>query len=200
MKKILFTLCAAMLVASASFSQGLHLGVKGGANLSKIDGMAFKDGYNLGYQLGAFMEVDFSKNVGIQPELLWSQTNTKYSQEFKDTYEDIPGALNPLGNDKVKLNYLSIPILLRLNAGKMLTFHAGPSFSVLTSTDQNLIEEGKSAFKNGDVGGVLGAQINLGTLRVYGRYTFGLSDISDFSNSNDWKNQQIQIGLGIKVL
>ena len=47
-----------------------------GANLGKIDGESFKDGYNFGYVAGAYVDIGINKNWGIQPELLFSQTNT----------------------------------------------------------------------------------------------------------------------------
>ena len=64
------------------------------------------------------MEIDFSKSIGIQPELLFSQTNTTATDNLGDVFK--PG-------DNIKLNYLNIPILLRINASKLLTLNAGPS-------------------------------------------------------------------------
>ena len=167
--------------------------------MTKIDGKSFKDGYELGYQLGGFAEIDFNEHIGIQPEILFSQTNTKAVSEFKAIYQDI-GSVITNDNNEVKLNYLSIPILLRINAGKLLTFHVGPQFSILMNADENLLENGQDAFKKGDFAAVAGAQVNLGTLRVFGRYNIGLSDINDIDNKDKWKSQQIQLGIGFKIL
>lgn len=197
MKRILLSVLTMFAAVSIVNAQGFHVGAKAGANMTKIDGQSFKDGYELGYQLGGFIEVDFSKNIGIQPELLFSQTNTKVASGFNDIYENID---NAIAGDKVKLNYLSIPVLLRLNAGKLLTFHVGPQFSILMNSDETLLNNGKDAFKKGDFAAILGAQVNLGTFRVYGRYNIGLSDINDIDNQDKWKNQQVQLGVGIKIL
>lgn len=189
---IMFLIVAAM----GANAQSLHIGGKLGANVTKIDGVSFDNAYQLGYQLGAFAEIDFNKTVGIQPEILFSQTNSQYSEEFKDIYENI---ISPAGGDDVKLNYLSIPLLLRINASEKLTLLAGPQFSILKNDDQDLVDNGQDAFKSGDLNGVAGLQLNWGSFRVYGRYVFGLSDINNIDNQDTWKNNQVQMGVGITL-
>lgn len=189
-----------IMLVSFSFAQSFHVGAKAGANLTKIDGLSFNDGYQLGYQLGAFAEIDFgkNKNIGIQPEVLFNQTNSQFSSSFKDIYGNI---LLPAGtDDKVKLNYLSIPVLLRINASKLLTLQAGPQFSILIDDKQNLIENGTTAFKSGDLGAIVGAQVNLGSFKFYGRYVIGLSNINEIDQQDKWKNQQVQLGVGLRIL
>jgi hypothetical protein len=44
-----------------------------------------------------------------------------------------------------------------------------------------------------------GLQLNLSRLRVYGRYNIGLTNINDIDEKDKWKNQQIQLGLGVKL-
>ena len=102
MKTKLFSFLAlALFLSTASFAQGFHIGLKGGANLDKIQGESFKDEFKQGYHFGGFAEINFSKKVGIQPEVLWNQTNTRTSQKFSDLYNDGMGELKD-----VKLNYL----------------------------------------------------------------------------------------------
>ena len=134
MKKIVPGTLACILISVMAMAQGsFHIGLKGGANMGKIDGKSFNDEYKLGYALGAFAEIDFNKSIGIQPEVIFNQTNAKTSTEFGDIYDDIPD-----GN--IKLNYLSIPVLLRINAGRLLTFHIGPQFSILTNSDKTFVQ------------------------------------------------------------
>lgn len=190
MKKLLFSAFLFSLFAVSANAQGFHLGVKAGGNLTKIEGQSFNDGFKLSYQAGAFAEIDFSKTLGVQPELLFSQTQTKTT-----TFN---GNLSP--NTDAKLNYLSIPLLLRINAGKLLTFHIGPQYSILLNNDNTLLANGKDAFKTGDFSMVGGLQLNLKTLRVYGRYNIGLSNINDIDNKESWKSQQIQLGIGLKII
>jgi len=191
MKRILFSVIAMFAMMSVANAQGFHLGAKAGANLGKIDGKDFKDEFNLGYQLGGFAEIDFTKGFGIQPEVLFNQTNTTV------TDEPLSG-LKP--GEKIHLNYLSVPVLLRLNPSKLLTINVGPQFSILTNNHKTTAGNVVDAFKGGDFAMVAGAQVNLGALRVYGRYNIGLSDVKDVTASDKWKSQQIQFGLGLRIL
>jgi hypothetical protein len=102
------------------------------------------------------------------------------------------------GNQQIKLNYLSIPLLLRYNIGGILSLNAGPQFSILLNNDKTLLQNGQSAFKNGDFAMVAGAQLNFKFLRIYGRYNIGLQNINDIDNKDKWTNQQIQAGIGFR--
>lgn len=197
MKKLILFLLTITSFAAVTSSQTLHIGAKAGANLTKIDGKSFKEEYGLGYQLGGFIDIDFNKNWGIQPEILFSQTNTTIDSGYKKIYQGVPDAF--IGR-KAHLNYLSIPILLRLNAGKLLTFNLGPQFSILTSKDESLVQNGKDAIKSGDLAAVLGAEINLRSLKVYGRYNIGLNNLYDIDNQDKWKSRQLQVGIGLRIL
>jgi hypothetical protein len=195
MKKILLSTFVLIIIATAANAQGFRLGVKAGANLNKIQGQSFNDGYNLGYQLGGFSEIDFTDKFGIQPEVLFSQSKTKYEQNTSAAYQ----FSNLKSGDNIRLDYLTIPVLLRINSGKLLTFLVGPQFGIMVNNHETTVENGKNAFKNGDFGMAGGLQLNLKLLRLYGRYNVGLADISDISNSDKWKSQQLQFGVGLKL-
>lgn len=185
-------LFAALLIAGTTVSaqKGFRLGVKAGANLNKIEGQSFDQGFDFSYHAGAFAEFDFTKRWGIQPEVIWSQTSTKRATSIDAIYATLP-------ND-VKLDYLMVPVLLRYSPVSLLSFVAGPQFAVLINKNDNLLQNGQQAFKSGDFSMVLGAQLNLQVLRIYGRYNIGLQNINDFSDQQKWTNQQIQLGLGLK--
>jgi len=197
MNKLFSILAITLLTSIFTNAQSFRLGAKAGANLSKIQGQSFDNSFELGYQLGGFAEIDFSKTFGIQPEILFSQTNTKTSSGFNNIYVGI-GSAAPAG-EKVQLNYLSIPILLRINASKLLTLHLGPQYSILINDKQDLFQNSRDAFKKGDFSMVAGAQLNLSPLRIYGRYNIGLTDLNEIDNKDQWKSQQIQVGVGLKL-
>jgi hypothetical protein len=100
----------------------------------------------------------------------------------------------------VTLNYLSIPVLLNVSPSRLITFQAGPQFGVLINKDQNLLQNGKSAFKSGDLSMLGGLQLNLGGFKVGGRYTVGLTNINDIDNQEKWKNQGFQLYAGFRLL
>lgn len=194
MKKAILTLFAATAIFTCVQAQHFALGIKAGGNLNKIGSEDFKNGFQFGIHAGAFLEYDFTKSIGIQPEVLFNQTNTTTQNSSSNAGDFWQGSKD------AKLNYLSIPILLRINTGKLLTFNVGPQFSVLMNKDSSLVQNGKQAFKNGDIAAAVGAELNLGTLRIYGRYNIGLTNINDVTDQNKWKNQQIQLGIGVSLL
>jgi hypothetical protein len=195
MKRLVLAIAAVFAFTAASYAQGgFRLGVKLGTNLNKIEGQSFNDGFDLSYHVGGFAEIDFNKKWGIQPEVLWSQTTSRRSN-FNSLYSSVA---NPNGSEKFKLDYLSIPLLLRYNVGGLLSLNAGPQFSVLLNEDKTLLQSGQSAFKNGDLAMVLGGQLNFKFLRVYGRYNIGLQNINDIDSKDKWTSQQIQLGLGLR--
>lgn len=193
-KKSLTLLAVALALTTFSFAQGFHLGFKGGANILKVDGKSFSDEFQFGYHLGAFAEININQKWGIQPELLWNQTNYRTADNFDDLY--------PNGKSDVegKLNYISIPILLTYRPVKLLSLQLGPQFGIMTSQDKDLLGETKEAFKSGDFSMLGGAQLNLGALRVGGRYVVGLTNINDIDNKEKWKNQGFQLYLGFAIL
>ena len=195
MKRVFLLTVAFLSISVASIAQ-FRLGLKAGANLSKVTGRSFEEEFDLGYQVGAFGEIGLGGNLGIQPEVLFSQVNTKRSSDFNSIYNNVA---RPNSNEEIKLHYLSIPILLRYNVSKLVTLNVGPEFSALIDHDENLLQNGERAFSNGDFSMIGGLQLNLSRLRIYGRYNIGLNNINDIDEKDKWKNQQIQLGLGVRL-
>lgn len=188
MKKIFL----ATLFSFAFFNANaqLHLGAKAGANLTKIDGTSFSDKYKLGYQLGGYVYYDFSKMIGLQLEVQFNQSNTKISDQYSDVLFD------SFGKGK-KLNYITVPVLFRINSQGALTFLAGPQFSFLTDSDKNILQNGTKLFRNSDVGIVAGVDLNVRPFIISARYVWGLNDIS--GTENKATGRQIQLGLGFEI-
>ncbi len=186
MKKIIIGIAVFCLITTAIKAQGFAIGLKAGANANKITGISFKDEYKLSYQAGAFMEIDINKKIGFQPEVLFSQ-----SQGTTTSTVMVP-------SQNYSLNYLNIPILLRYKIGKIVVLNVGPQYSILLNKDNTLVVNGKNAIKDGDFAMVAGLQLGFKYLRFYGRYNVGLNNLNDFSNLENWKSEQIQVGVGFK--
>jgi hypothetical protein len=76
-----------------------------------------------GLAVGGFMRWRPSERIAIQPELVFSQqgaTNTGVSTGH--SYEN-----------KVKLNYLNVPVLLKVYLGNVVNVQVGPQFGLLLS-------------------------------------------------------------------
>ena len=194
MKRNAFVLFVALLLAvTHSNAQGFHLGIKAGANLFKVNGQSFDQEFQFGYNVGAFSEINFTSGWGIQPELMFNQTNYRTGTEFSDVYS---GGLN---NYKGKLNYLSIPVLLSFRPIPLLSLQAGPQFGILLNKDEHLTYNAEQAFKGGDLSLVGGAQLNLASIKVGARYVVGLNNIDDLPNQSSWKNEGWQLYAGFRI-
>lgn len=196
MKTKILSLALAILFSSAAAMAQFHIGVKGGANITKVDGKSFKDEFRYGYALGGFMEVRMGNKFVLQPEVLFNQYSTTLDSNVKNVYQDV------FNNDqsKVKLNYLSIPILLNYKLiGSFLSLQAGPQFSVLMNHDKTLLQNGGEAFKNGEFAMLGGVQLKIAAIRVNARYSVGLNNINDIDNQEKWKNQGFQVSVGLAL-
>jgi hypothetical protein len=195
LKSVAILFCA-LALTTASFAQGFfHAGIKGGVNMFKIDGVSFSEEFKYGYNAGLFAEINLSKKVGIQPEVLWNQSATRTTTRFNDMYNEGVRELKD-----VRLNYLSIPVLLNYSPSRIITFQAGPQFGVLINKDERLLENGREAFKSGDLSMLGGVQLNVGSIKLGGRYAVGLMNINDIDNRDKWKNQGFQIYAGFRLL
>ena len=80
-----------------------------------------------------------------------------------------------------------------------MALQVGPQFGILMDQNKKLLQNGQDAFKSGDFSMLGGIQLKLLKFRIYGRYAIGLSDINNISNSDKWKSQSIQLGVGISL-
>lgn len=196
MKSKLYVLIASVLFAQAAMAQ-FNIGFKAGANLNKIEGRSFKEEFNTGLLLGGFAIIGLGEKFALQPEVLWNQSKTKTDTTLRNIPSD---ALSSFKNGEVKLDYLSVPILLNYKfIGNFLSLQAGPQFGVLINKDDNLLRNGQQAFKTGDFSMVGGAQLKISKFIASARYVVGLNDISDIDNQDKWKNQAIQLAVGISL-
>ncbi len=194
MKTKLLSLFALVLMTQAAMAQ-FHLGVKAGTNITKVDGKSFKDEFRYGYHLGGFAEIRLGNKLVLQPEVLWNQYATRVDSNFSHVYQDVFN-----GNSNVKLNYLSIPILVNYKlVGNFISLQAGPQFGVLIDQNKTLLQNGGNAFKQGDFSMLGGVLVRMGPIRVNGRYAIGLNNISDIPDDTKWKSQGFQLSVGLAL-
>jgi len=197
MTKIKFLLLATFILVAmtplyAQKKPAFFAGVKAGADLNKIDGQSFKNQFSFGYQAGAFATIPIGKKLGIQPEVIFSQTNIDTSSKFSDVYQFT-------NVSQVKLQYLKIPLLLNFSPNPYVSFQVGPQFGILIDENINLVNNGSNAFTKGDFSMLAGLQFNIRKLRIYGRYGVGLNNLNDIDKKEKWRNQNIQLGVGFAL-
>lgn len=170
-------------------------GVKAGVNLSNMsNNMTFDPGFSMGtgFQVGALVNFHWGQRTesslpgtglwGLQPEILFS------NQVIKSD-----------GGD-VKLNYIKVPVMLKVYPLSRLSVEVGPEFSYLISSSPKSLKIDEATVKVGDCKGFyfgagVGAayEFNFG-LMVGARYSMGFTDLG---KNLKWKNNgNIQITVG----
>jgi hypothetical protein len=193
--KFLLTLFAALLISQVMMAQ-FHIGFKAGSNITKVDGQSFKNQFRYGYHIGGFAEIGLGEKLMLQPEVLFNQVSSTLDSNYKNIYGDVFFS----DQSKVRLGYLSIPVLLDYKLiGNFLMLQAGPQFGILIDKNKGLVKNGVDAFSHGDFSMVGGVQLKLSSIRVGARYVVGLSNINDIDNRDKWKNQGIQVSLGLAL-
>jgi hypothetical protein len=102
-------------------------GLKVGGNYSNvynIKGQNFTADFKLGLATGIYFAIPLGKELGIRPELLYSEKG----------YQSSGSILGSSYNITHSANYLDIPILLEIKPVEFITVVAGPQYSYLMHT------------------------------------------------------------------
>ena len=196
MKVNLLLLLITVLSFSNLHAQSIHLGIKGGASVNKLTGQSFSDKFSFGYHVGGFIEIGIGKKFSLQPEVFVSQIKQDTSSQFRAIYNNVLG----IAASKIELSCLNLPILLGFRVTDQFSIQLGPQYSILMNQNENLLQNGKHAFKNGDFSVLGGVQLKISRFRLYGRYAIGLNNLNDIDKMDEWKNQSLQIGIGLTIL
>ena len=172
----------------------MKYGVKAGLNMTSMSNdMAFDPGFGMGvgFRIGGFLNMRWgyrtensSKGTGLwgfQPELMYS------NQAVKTDAGDI------------KMNYIAVPLLLKVYPTTALSIEVGPELSYLISTSPSTRAVDGAEIKVGDCKGMnvglaagLAYDFDMG-LTVGARYTYGFTDMA---KNLKWKNSNIQVTVG----
>ena len=180
--------------ASNSDSMAISFGVKGGVNLSTINGSIESPDSRTSFHAGVFAEFPVAEIFSLQVEALYSGQGAQL--EFEGTDGD---------KAELQLDYINVPVLAKFYLFKGFSLEAGPQFSFLINDEidsnpnsndgdaSTPFSDNLKTFEFGMAGGVT-FQTDLG-LFATARYIQGITDIADDINV---QNSVFQIGLGYK--
>ena len=194
MKKVtlifaLFAVFSIPLQAQDSDKKG-GLGIRAGAGFFSFGGEdASNNDYDnrIGYNIGLYNTFFLGNSIAIEPGVFYSVKGTQ-NKDF--------------ANSRAVLNYVDIPVLLRLYVSDGLNIFLGPQVSFLTrSTFEgdlfgSTVSFNTESVNNTDIGMLLGVGYNLPKgLNIQAAYNYGMSPV--FKNSNaDVYNRGYQLSLG----
>lgn len=173
-----------------------RFGFKGGVNINKFQGEPYKRGFRYNFQAGAFLQFNFSERFGVQPEVSFVQASSELTDDAGDISDDLFGGGT---QNKAKLNYLEIPVLLNVNLGgsKRVKLQAGPSYGLLLKEKVDSIRTNANIYKNGEWSLMGGIWFQLPVVNLGARYKLGLTNINNTATDETWKNQAIQVFIGV---
>jgi len=188
-------------------SQGVAIGPVGGINFAKFGGSDVGNvDTRTGFMAGVFVSLPLGKYLAIVPTAAYSQEGTSV---------DVGGGIT----GSFKLDYIEVPVLLKLSAPLAGTGHlrpyvlAGPALGFLISCKIKASSGSQSAEANCDDPSVganakslqfsthFGAGLEIGRLMLGLRYQLGLTSIDDTGADADVKNRVLSIvgGYGFRL-
>ncbi|MGY0392281.1 porin family protein [Bizionia sp. KMM 8389] len=209
MKKVILLAAMAVFTATSiqaqSDSKTVMFGAKGGVNFTTITSDDVKDPKSrTSFNVGVLAEIPITERLSIQPEVMYS------GQGFDVEEIDQDNVFDTDENIEYQLDYIQVPVLVKVYLIEGLSVEAGPQFGFKVHEELDFqpnsdggdieIDKDESYIKDFDTGLALGAAYKFDNgIFVNGRYTFGLTNIfkddTVFENV-DAKNSLWQVGVG----
>jgi hypothetical protein len=217
MKKIILLLSLITCVSTNCFSQKTSAGVKAGVNFSNLSNAGNTEALT-GFTGGVFFVHSIVEHFGVSAELLYS------GEGAKNTFEQSVGNSVVRNENRLRLNYLRIPLLANVFFGQLgdqlrPKLILGPSFGFLLgaknvsriiTTEGSSVSEtehvntDKDSYSGFDIGAIIGAGLNYKAgertwLNLDARYHIGASDINEvkLQNGDAVKNNVFSVSVGL---
>jgi len=208
----LFTVITALVVSINSLQAQVNdasmaqFGVKGGVNFSNLYTEDVDDENMLtSFNAGLFVNLPVSDMLSIQPEVLYSRKGSEL------TYDNVFAT----GSAKFKLNYIEVPVLLKVNVTDNFNIHAGPYVAYLIDAQVTNESDGGFDFEENfdnddfnkfDAGLSAGIGFDFDSFGIGARYNYGLTTIGkertvggETYTAPDSKNSNISVYLALKL-
>lgn len=171
MKKLL--LVALMFTGCITVSNAQAFGLKAGLNFANFGGNDADD-FNVltGFHGGLVAEMHLLDALSIQPEFLYSVQGAETKTE------------------KFKLNYINVPVMLKLYFTDSFNVHAGPQVGILISESDSFTPYESKTYDFGLAAGI--EFFFADNFSVQARYTAGQAKVSDKA---ELKNSVAQLSL-----
>lgn len=206
---LIFCLGATLTTAQAQTNESANaqIGVKGGVNFSNMYTEDVDDNNVLtSFNAGLYASIPLTSSIAIQPEFLFSRKGAElaYDNAFVT------------GKAKFKLNYIEVPVLVKVNLTKNFNIHAGPYFAYLIDGQVTNETDGgtfnfednfdNDDFNKFDYGVSAGLGFDFESIGIGARYNYGLSTVGkerNFGGTNytfpDGKNSNISLYVALKL-
>lgn len=186
MHKIFLLFGALFGLAGAAQGQNIRYGLKGGVSLAQLTNFSSEASHSqVGATAGLMADAALSEKLSLHPEMLFSQKGQRFEGSGPGGYSS---------TETFRLNYLDVPVLLRLKFGGFFA-EGGPQAGILlhakfthtesssTSPTLTYSQDNTGATRRFDLGYVLGGGYQLKERWELGvRYNGGILGINSGSS------------------
>jgi hypothetical protein len=158
------------------------------------------------FNAGLYVNIPLTSSLSIQPEVLYSRKGSEL------TYDNVFAT----GKAKFKLNYIEVPVLLKINVTDNFNIHAGPYVAYLIDSQvKNESDSGAYDFESNfdnddfnkfDAGLSAGVGFDFDSFGIGARYNYGLTTVGKERSVGgttytvpDGKNSNISVYLALKL-
>ena len=196
MRSRLFLLFITLLSTIAAQAQKQEVrkrpdwGIKTGVNFSTLM-MDESDNrsrtWRTGFAAGFFFRIKAGSDIYIQPEFLFSSMGGNFTDAINTTY---------------RINYFSVPLLVKYHIKNKLAIVAGPQADILFQaremTSRLMSERITANYKDYSINATAGIEYwPFNDIGLSARYIHGLTDIT--KDPGSVKNQGVQVTLAVKL-
>ena len=189
MKKVFVLLVTAAIGSLFSVATAqTAVGIKGGVNIGNLSG--FEGRARVSGHAGLFLHNTINRNWCFQPELLFSGEGQRYVSNGVER--------------TLALNYIQVPLMMQYYPAPQVYVEAGPQVGVLISATDKADENdahinAKDDFSTAQIAIGVGVGVKAtDQFIIYGRYNFGLTDVTRFDELVD-HSRVGQIGVAIRL-
>jgi hypothetical protein len=183
------------VTGTAAAQDGVGFGIKGGVRYPDFSTDDIDFDNRMGWQAGMFFGGNRDGVFGVQAELNWLRNET-----------DVP-PIGQIPSGRVTLDYVQVPVLLKLNAGTRSSYAfnlfgiVGPSFEVLVRDEVSGFGGPTTSdfqFEDVNVGLMFGGGIELSRFILEARYTRGFRNINKDLDISDVKLNSFAVLAGLR--
>lgn len=185
MKKFLLVLVIITSVTIAKAQLSPKYGMKGGLNLSTVGGKDTEGNkMKAGFHLGVFAEIPVATSISVQPELVFSNQGSKYTDDG--------------GKGSVNASYITLPVMAKYTFSEGFFAETGPQIGYLISAKAKqggVKSDMKDIYKKTDLSWGLGiGYMSKSNIGANARYNIGLSKVDKEGEFKAY-NRVFQVGV-----
>jgi hypothetical protein len=175
-------------------------GLRGGLNFQQMEALGWQNNYVTAPFGGIYTNFG-NRKWGLHVEVNYTNSVYKTNNDWNSLYKDYAASLvDSIKAGSFTVTQIQIPLMATLKFNKTFWLHGGMMYTAPTSfVDKNrFLTSANNIIKQNDISLIGGMWLRFGKrLNASARYIQGLQNLNLLpNNTNVWRNQSIQLGVG----